>query len=343
MEQPSMKRLASILSACAGLAMGSVAMGQVSPPPSHDVPWPSDSGNVAAPRKGSGAEVVYRTTVFVPHATWLRLKFDSVELNGIVEEGTGATLRMTSLGDGAVQELNAVTAAQWANTSAFFNGDAVLVELIAHPKTKGSSRVAIASVTAGDEQLGTPDSICGPVDDRILSFDNRAARHSVGCTSWLISDTNHQFLTAGHCGASGRQRDVVQRAPFHSGRFDRAIGAAGSVRRRLGLRAGKQRRVRRGRRLVLFRRVPEQHDGLDAGPGLWLVVHGPREHARVRRGPGDPHHRIRFNELAGLADVVPGAEDAHRIAGPGDPGRDRDDGGLHDGHDGRQLWLAGHL
>jgi hypothetical protein len=53
------------------------------------------------------------------------------------------------------------------------------------------------------------DSICGPTDDRILSYDNRTARMSpTGCTVWMIDDCSKCFLTAGHCSGTGMQ--VVQ-------------------------------------------------------------------------------------------------------------------------------------
>ena len=112
---------AGVLAACAGLAAGASA--QVAPESSVEVAWHADSGPLAA--KAGSARVLYQTTVFVPRAAWLRLKFDAVELPGAIEEGRGSMLRLTSLQDGAVQYLNAESARQWAGTSAYFNGDAV--------------------------------------------------------------------------------------------------------------------------------------------------------------------------------------------------------------------------
>lgn len=45
------------------------------------------------------------------------------------------------------------------------------------------------------------ETICGPTDDRVLSFDFRQGRLVMPgtCTAWLISED--VFLTAGHCGA----------------------------------------------------------------------------------------------------------------------------------------------
>ena len=192
------------LAACAGavLTAATFASAQTAPLASHEVPWQSDSGFVAQPTKAAAATVVYSTTVFVPRAPWLRLSFDAVTLAGRVEEGRGSFLRITSLLDGGVQYLNSVSAAQWANTSCYFNGDAVRVELLAYPGA-GTNRLAIRSVTVGEAIVGGVDSICGPTDDRVLSSDPRASRHlPEGCSTWLFNDTSRTFLTAGHCGVT---------------------------------------------------------------------------------------------------------------------------------------------
>ena len=68
--------------------------------------------------------------VDVPGADWVRLRFDRLQLAGDVWAGTGSQLRLTSLQDGALQTLNSNTARQWHNTSAYFNGSAVLVEVL---------------------------------------------------------------------------------------------------------------------------------------------------------------------------------------------------------------------
>jgi hypothetical protein len=197
-----MKRSAYAVAVLAGVAAGSGALAQTAPLQSHDVAWKADSGLARAKGNAETGEVVYETTVFVPHASWLRLSFEAVELSGRVEEGNGAFLRITSLTDGAVQYLNAESARQWSNTSAYFNGDVVHVELVAFGGQR-PSRVAIASVTAGDPEPAGPDTICGPTDDRVLSSDPRSARHlTSGCTSWLFNDVNRMFITAGHCGVS---------------------------------------------------------------------------------------------------------------------------------------------
>src|SRR5690606_4743604 len=78
----------------------------------------------------------------------------------------------------------------------------------AQPHT-GDNRLMIRSAIAGPAQPLGVDTICGPTDDRTLSSDQRVGRNQpTGCTSWLINDCNHCFLTAGHCAGSGLQ--VVQ-------------------------------------------------------------------------------------------------------------------------------------
>lgn len=160
-----------------------------------------DSGPVS--NEGTRPQVLVSLPVSVEGAAWLRLEFAAVELSGSAFEGTGSILRITSLLDGAVQELDAVELAQWRNTSAYFNGGDVLVEIVARPGT-GTNRVVLAAVHT--DLSGAPESICGPTDDRVLSSDNRAGRLvPVGCTGWIIDDCNSCMLTAGHCTGTSLQ------------------------------------------------------------------------------------------------------------------------------------------
>jgi V8-like Glu-specific endopeptidase len=134
-------------------------------------------------------------------ASWLRLRFSGVEL------APGSVLRITSLLDGAQQHLNATTAAQWRNTSAYFNGSAVRVEVLEAEGSAGN-RVALAEVIAGRPTMGT-ESQCGPSDDRVASNTNSRGRLlDVGCTANLTADGC--FITAGHCMATASTVDVVE-------------------------------------------------------------------------------------------------------------------------------------
>jgi V8-like Glu-specific endopeptidase len=157
-----------------------------------------DSGlvlNQAADRRA-----IFKAVVRAPDAPWVRLRFDVAELGAAPEGGGPTVLRLTALADGAVQHLDAEGLAQWRMTSAYFNGDAVGLELIAAPGA-GPSRVALSAVLAGvPPARGTTVSICGPTDDRVLSSDDRTARLLPGgCTAFLFSDEAGCLLTAGHC------------------------------------------------------------------------------------------------------------------------------------------------
>lgn len=171
---------------------------------------PIDSGFLshdAADRNG----VVFQSHVHDPDAAWIRLSFDDVQLAGEVGSETDSILRLTSLLDGAVQEFDALELIQWGYSSAYFNGDTVLIELISRGAS-GTNSFRMSEFTAGPD-AGVPAdvqrSICGGTDDRALSFDPRVARLApIGCTAWMIDDCNNCFLSAGHC--IGAESDVVQ-------------------------------------------------------------------------------------------------------------------------------------
>ena len=183
-----------------GVALiGNVSYGQeipdVPPPPSHEVALQVDSGMVT--NEGVRRESVWNETITVKGAKWLRLNFSEVVLTkGRKQE---SRLRITSLEDGAVQILDAECCEQWRNKSAFFNGDSVKVELLAHAKSEGNC-VVIESVTAGEvaEQV-VAESLCDDDDDRVLSNSRRVARIDIGCTAWLFNGRSNDMITAGHC------------------------------------------------------------------------------------------------------------------------------------------------
>ncbi|MCA9279995.1 MAG: trypsin-like serine protease [Phycisphaeraceae bacterium] len=190
---------------CAGVAHAQSAI--TAPLPIIDLAYQLDSGNVV--NTGTEPMTVFSQTVNVPNAHILRLRFDDVVLAGDVDAGTGAFLRITSTKDGNVQYLNATSIRHWRNTSAFFNGDEVVIDLVAHPNT-GHSRITMSSVMAV-ENMNIIDTICGATDDRVPSEDPRAGRiMPIGCTAWLFDDYNHTFLTAGHCVDSGTAGAIVE-------------------------------------------------------------------------------------------------------------------------------------
>jgi len=136
-------------------------------------------------------------TITEPGATWLRLFFDNVNL------GKNSTLTITSELDGAVQQLNASTIKDWKNTSAYFNGDKVTLQLTIASGEK-SVGFDIKELGIGIEAPAIAKSQCGSVDDRIDSNDAAIGRMvPVGCTGWII--TNGRLVTAGHCVGSRAQ------------------------------------------------------------------------------------------------------------------------------------------
>ena len=101
---------------------------------------------------------------------------------------------------------------QWQRSSAYFNGDTVEVEVLAYPGT--GARVVTRALDLGQVPADT-ETICGPADNRELSFDPRSARLlPIGCTGWIIDDCGNCFLTAGHCSSG---TNVAQfNVPFSS-------------------------------------------------------------------------------------------------------------------------------
>ncbi len=174
------------------------AAGQAVPLDQINVAVLIDSGLVSNTTATGGT--IFRSVVEVPDASWIRLTFQEARL------AEGTVLRMTSLADGAMQHHTATTLEQWQGTSAYFNGNAVRIELIADPGAE-QSRIRITNVLIGPPTNGAIASQCGPTDDRLPSTDPRVARSSpVGCTAWLISDASNCFITAGHCySVSGMQ------------------------------------------------------------------------------------------------------------------------------------------
>ena len=157
-----------------------------------------DSGIIPAPTEGT--EVVFSELITVPGAASIRLNFADVVLGGIPETGNAAYLLITSMQDGAVQFQNQIHVSQWQDTTAYFNGDSVLVELVS-PANVGASRIRVTAA-----QVNFPDadvfmeSICGPDDDRVLSSDPRQGRLlPPGCTAWVFDDDRNCLGTAGHC------------------------------------------------------------------------------------------------------------------------------------------------
>src|SRR5437016_1296957 len=95
------------------------ACGQTAPLKYRTQACAVDTGLQSGEPGADTSRTVYSTTVRVPGAPWLRLLFSDANL------GRASFLTVTSLYDGAQQRLDADAFAQWKNTSAYFNGEAV--------------------------------------------------------------------------------------------------------------------------------------------------------------------------------------------------------------------------
>ena len=165
---------------------------------------------------GSQSQPIYAELIEHRGASWIRLVFDEITLSGSRSRGNASYLKLTSLADGAVQYLDTISLRQWGYTSAYFNGDAVLLEIWASPGT-GSNEVRISNAIAGPPASRNVDGLgftglCNEVDDRALSSDPRVARTLPSlCTAFIIDDCEHCFLTSGECNQIGNpSTSVVQ-------------------------------------------------------------------------------------------------------------------------------------
>ncbi|MCZ6611148.1 MAG: hypothetical protein O6941_00820, partial [Planctomycetota bacterium] len=161
-------------------------------------PYHYDSG--FRPNQGEVTNVVSEHLVQVDGAVWLRLYFGDVELE------PGSFVRITSQLDNEIQELDARGLAMWSNSSAYFNGDSVFIELVAAAKTR-QNRLVIEEVAReiAVNPLGGctfPCGICG-ADNRVASNENWSGRlFPVGCTA-SVWNTDSCLVSAGHCMTTG--------------------------------------------------------------------------------------------------------------------------------------------
>lgn len=167
------------------------------------VPLAIDSGPLRADDRGEVLLLRFQTIVRVAGADSVRLSLTGTEL-----AAPAAQLLITSLLDGATQMHNAATLAEWRATSAYFNGDAVLVQLFA-PGDEATHRILIDAARV-EFPGGDDRSICGANDERVLSGDPTSGRLlPIGCTGWLINGRSNAGMTAGHC------TDGIEVMQFH--------------------------------------------------------------------------------------------------------------------------------
>jgi hypothetical protein len=158
--------------------------------PYRNEPYILDSGIHNGKEKE--ASLVFSRVIQQDGAPWIRLFFSDGYL------GQNSYLKLTSLQDGASQSLDNEELIQWHYSSAYFNGDAVRLDLfVAYPDR--NIFVKMNGLEVGEMAAGPMiRSQCGPTDDRISSNDPAVGRIvPIGCTGWIV--TNGLMVTAGHC------------------------------------------------------------------------------------------------------------------------------------------------
>ncbi len=176
-----------------GLTVRAAAQNTLDWPTGMIEPYALDSGQ--RPNQALEDRAVFQDVVHAPDAAWLRLYFGDVELSA------GSFIRVTSQLDNEVQELDAQTLTMWGNTSAYFNGDTVKVELVAAAGSPRNRLVIEALGQPAPQAEGDPGQcgICGGSDDRVPSFEDYACRLlPAGCTA-TVFNADSCLVSAGHC------------------------------------------------------------------------------------------------------------------------------------------------
>jgi len=181
----------TFLATIALLLTTTATVAQRAPIPHEFKPYSLDSGAVTHLDERAES-VVFEQIVDGGNVDWTRIVFGETVLQG------ESYLRLTSLYDGAVQHLTTTELEQWSQTSAFFNGSQIRVELVAAPGT-WKNRVSIDQVMVSTPVGPISESQCGSNDDRVpSSFPERGRLVNIGCTASIITESSC-FLTAGHC------------------------------------------------------------------------------------------------------------------------------------------------
>lgn len=130
----------------------------------------------------------------------MRLYYSDWRLDG------ASFVRVTSLLDNDVQELNAEELREWSSSSSYFNGDAVLLELVAAPGSAGNFinikevGILVPDVTTGNAgECG----ICGTDDRTQTNLQYSCRMMPAGCSASIYT-TDSCAVSAGHCIGGGQ-------------------------------------------------------------------------------------------------------------------------------------------
>lgn len=138
-------------------------------------------------------------TLVFDEGSSLQIGFADVRLQG------GSRIELTSLVDGDTQVLTAEDFENGSGESAYFNGNAIRLRLIAGGGAPAPS-LRIRDLAVGNGNwIGTPQTICGSTDNRAFTQHGASARMIIKrgsstyiCSAWLVS-TKNGMATAGHC------------------------------------------------------------------------------------------------------------------------------------------------
>lgn len=169
------------------------------PLPHDDVPYFLDSGT--QDNLSDEHVIVWSETITLADRVSMRLHF------GMSSLPDGSFIRVTSSYDQDDQALDGYQLNEWFNSTAYFNGNTLILDLYAAPQTTGN-RIVLDYVEAAlaPSDAGTGGSgqcgICG-ADDRTPSAQDWSGRiMNVGCTG-SIWNTDSCVVSAGHCRSSG--------------------------------------------------------------------------------------------------------------------------------------------
>jgi len=179
------------------------------------VPFVQDTGFIDNPT--NQPLIVASFPLIVENSAWLRAYMEDAVLPD------GSSVRFTSMTDGETQTLTAKGLTIWSNTSAYFNGDTLLVELIAGPNTQGNRiQIKRLGIDTGVHPAGGAGQcgIIGP-DDRTLSNESWSGRiMPVGCSATVYCNSGGGLITAGHCLDGQSQLVMHFNVPASSGNCD---------------------------------------------------------------------------------------------------------------------------
>ncbi len=152
----------------------------------------------APPHEAAGVSPMTRTEVVsVAGAASLRLHFEPMDL------AEGSIIRISSCLDGQVQELDAAALDAWNHSSAYFNGDTVVVDVVG----PAPHRTVVKRIESGPQEpqpVGGGCQFCGICgdDDRVPSSELWVARMLPAACTAVVIDRDGCMVTAGHCAGA---------------------------------------------------------------------------------------------------------------------------------------------